>query len=307
MRQDGLRLAVDELADARANHPGRDEAEGATLKVNDARARVVDRAVPEAEPIAKLGEPTAAPHPRPEHWVDEATDDDAVDEEALVAPALSARAGNDGGRGVHERHHEQKQDDGGRVVSCTAQEEAGGAEQTPAMVTIHAVAHGEHVRQRGHATERRGAADGGAIHAAAHQREARHEEPEHAQGIDQEVHGHRVRGVLRTAQPRLHQCKPSLHEDDEEARDQHPHEVDREERAGRRLRHRVDRGGDLLGRHLLRVQLAVPRHRRGSGRALKCTRLVRNRIGGAGVGCPDDDRGAAGEYGEPPLPRMKHS
>ena len=49
---------------------------------------------------------------------------------------------------------------------------------------------------------------------------------EHAGAVHHEVHHHGVVGVLRAAQAGLDDGEPGLHEHDEEAGDQRPHEVD---------------------------------------------------------------------------------
>ena len=63
--------------------------------------------------------------------------------------------------------------------------------------------------------------------------------------------------------PGLHQREACLHEDDQEARQQNPDEVEREVVARRRARNGIDAGRDLLRCHLLRVELGVAGHRRG--------------------------------------------
>ena len=81
-------------------------------------------------------------------------------------------------------------------------------------------------------------------------------------------------------------AKPGLHEDDEEAGDQHPDEVDRVDAVRRGLRDGVDRDGELLRRRLLGVGLGVARHRVRGGRGLERAGLVGRRVaGGSRCGC----------------------
>src|SRR5450631_619755 len=136
--------------------------------------------MPPAHSIAKLCQPAATPHPRSEDRVDDAADKDAEDEEALEAPALRTGTGHDGRRGVHEDHHEEEEHDGRRVVAGATQEEARRSKEPPSMVAIHGRADSEHVIERRHAAEAGGTANRRAVHAAAHEREAAHEEAEHA-------------------------------------------------------------------------------------------------------------------------------
>ena len=84
---------------------------------------------------------------------------------------------------------------------------------------------GQFVVQAGVAAQRAGT---GRPNAAEHEGEAADVEAEHAQRIDHEVHGHGVRGVLGAAQAGFHQREAGLHEHDQEAGDQRPHEVDRD-------------------------------------------------------------------------------
>ena len=78
---------------------------------------------------------------------------------------------------------------------------------------------------------------------AAHlQAEADEVEADDADGVDEEVHAHRVRGVLRARQARLHQGEAGLHEHDEEARHHRPDDVEGDLRVGEVLRELADRG-----------------------------------------------------------------
>src|SRR5664279_953699 len=118
-----------------------------------------------ADSIAELSEPAAAPDPVTEDRVDEAADDDAEDEEALEAPALGTRTRHDGRRGVHEDHHEEKENNGCRVVAGATQEEARRAKESPSVVAIHGRTDGEHVIERRDTAEAGGTANRRAIHA----------------------------------------------------------------------------------------------------------------------------------------------
>ena len=161
----------------------------------------------------------------------------------------------------------------------------GRAEQAPAVVAVDGRADGEHAVQRRHAAERRRAADGGAVEAAAHEGEPADEEPEHAQRVHQEVHRHRVGGVLGADQAGLDQREAGLHEHDQEAGDQRPDEVDREEAVRRRLRDGVDRDRELLGRRLVGIGLGVARHRVRGRRGLEGAGLVGHRVIGVSLRC----------------------
>ena len=66
-------------------------------------------------------------------------------------------------------------------------------------------------------------------------RSRRVQKPEDADGVDQEVHAHRVGDVLRAREPGLDQREPGLHEHDEEAGDHRPDDVQRGLRVGERL------------------------------------------------------------------------
>ena len=165
---------------------------------------------------------------------------------------------------------------GGGVVAAAGEAEAGRAEEAPAVVAVDGRADGEHVVQRRQAAQRDRSADRGAVEAAAHEREAADEEAEHAERVHREVHRHRVRGVLGADQAGLDQREARLHEDDEEARDQHPDEVDREVAARGRLRDRVDGGGQLFGGRLLGIGLGVAGYRgRGRRRLVGADRVGR--------------------------------
>src|ERR1051325_12028584 len=105
--------------------------------MDDAGAGVVDGAVAEAEAIAELREPAAAPHPSAEDRIDEGADQHRENTEALEVPSLGTRAGDDGRRRVHEDHHEQEQHDHAGVIRAAREEEAGGADQAPAVIAAY--------------------------------------------------------------------------------------------------------------------------------------------------------------------------
>src|ERR1041384_7485858 len=105
--------------------------------MDDAGTGVVDCAMTQSHAIAELREPAATPDPATEDRIDDRSDDDAEQEEALEAPTLGARTRDDRRGGVHEYHHEQEQHDCSGVIAVTGEEEAGRAQQAPAVVTIH--------------------------------------------------------------------------------------------------------------------------------------------------------------------------
>src|SRR5205823_1911730 len=150
------------------------------LQVDDAGAGVIDRAVTEAGPVAELREPAAAPDPAAEDRVDERADTEAEKAEALPAPALGARAGDDRRRRVHEDHHEEEPDDDRGVTAVAGEEEPGRAEDAPAVVAVDGRTDREHRVQRWRTSERRRAANGCPVRAAAHEGEAAYVEAEHA-------------------------------------------------------------------------------------------------------------------------------
>ena len=108
--------------------------------------------------------------------------------------------------------------------------------------------------ERRRSAERRDGAD------AAHlQREAADPVAEHADRVDHEVHRHRVRGVLGAGEPGLDHREAGLHEHDEEAGDQRPHDVDGDLVVADGVHHlgqrRILR---VLDGHVLAVPVAAP-------------------------------------------------
>ena len=91
-------------------------------------------------------------------------------------------------------------------------------------------------------------------------REAVDPEREAAERIDHEVHGQRVASVLRAAQAGLDEHEAGLHEHDQEAGDQRPHIVDREQVVGDAV---VEVGESIAcsGRRPCRRRPASPRRR----------------------------------------------
>src|SRR5207244_9403765 len=81
-------------------------------------------------------------------------------------------------------------------------------------------------------------------------------EGESAERVDHQVHARCMRGILGTAQRRLDEHKPSLHEHDQEAGDQRPYIVDRVQIVDTAVR-QISRL-ELIGN----VALAIARRRR---------------------------------------------
>jgi hypothetical protein len=188
--------------------------------VHDRRSREVHVPMAEAEARAEVGEPAPAPHPVAEQGVDEHRHEEAVDEEGRPLPALGHRPRRDRDRGVHEHHLEEEEGEDAHVVDVAAEEEALGAEEVEGLPEErHRVLAGEGSRssERGHRP-----------HSAHLEGEAADPVPEHADGIDHVVHRERVGGVLRAREARLHHRETRLHEHDEEAGEERPHDVDRD-------------------------------------------------------------------------------
>ncbi len=219
----------------------------------------------------------------------------------LHAPAFGARAGHDGRRRIHEDHHEEEQHDRGRVVAIAGEEEASRTDEPPARVAVHRRADGQHAVQGRGPAERSGSSDGGPVEPSAHEGESAHEEPEHADGVDHEVHRERVGRVLGANETRLDEREARLHEHDEEARDQGPYEVDRVDPVGRRLRDRVDGHREVFRRGLVGIGLRITRHGVGRRRRLERPGLVRNRIVRQRTGGNEEtqNQGAEGDEAEP--------
>ena len=224
-----------------------------------------------ADSIAELCEPTAAPDPVAEERIDEAADDNAEDKEALEAPALGTRTGDNGCRGVHEDHHEEEENDGRSVVAASSQEEARRTEQSPTVVTVDRRANGEHVIERRNATEAGRTTNRRTIHTAAHEREAAREKAKHAECVHQKVHGERVGRILRANEASFDEREAGLHEHNEEPGYQRPHEIDGEDAVRCRLRNRIDRNREILGCRLFRIRLHVTWNGQCSWRILECT------------------------------------
>src|SRR5205085_6385832 len=125
-------LAILVLAEPRPDQERGNEGERPTLQVYDAGAGIVACSVAEAPAISHLCQPTAAPDPAPEDWVNDGADEKAEEEEAAELPPLGAGAGDDGSGGVHEHHHEEEPDGDGAVVALAGEEVAGVADEAPA-------------------------------------------------------------------------------------------------------------------------------------------------------------------------------
>ena len=287
MARNGHRLPfLRVLPDARAEDHRPGEGGDASDHVHDRRAREVHVAVAEPEVGAELREPAAAPDPVRKERIGEHRDEEAVDEERRPLPALGHRAGGDRAGGVHEHHLEQEQREHAHVVHVRAQEEALGAEEAERMA-----------EERDHelAVERRRAPEHGhRAHTAHLQGEAADPVAEHADGIDHEVHRHRVGGVLGPAEAGLHEREPRLHEHDQEAGQQRPHQVDGDLAVAHGGHHLVQlRGLGILdrdvggGTRVVAGGIGRSRHRGGGGRR----RRGRRRRGGRGL---DGGRGRLG-------------
>ena len=131
----------------------------------------------------------------------------------------AAGSGDDGQRRIHEHHLEQEHHHHGDVISSLVhQEQAVLAPQAEGLSE-----QGEAV----FAAEHRRAAQGAQRSHAAHLNgEADQPVGQQTGAIDHEVHHHGVVGVLGPAQARFDRREPGLHEHDQEAGDQGPHEVD---------------------------------------------------------------------------------
>ena len=185
--------------------------------MHDPRPGEVDRAVPEVQRRAEVGQPPAAPHPHSVDRVDDRTQRDLREEEPGERNPLCNSADDDVAGRLHEHDLEQEEHHHADVVGTAAlQEEAVRPDDSGTAVTDEA-------RQRRHATQ-----VGDRCDTAEHEGEADRVVREQRNGERGDVHHHHVPGVLCPREPGDQEREPHLHEEHEEARDQHPGEVDRD-------------------------------------------------------------------------------
>ena len=229
-----------ELADPRPQDHRAGQCTPAADRMDDAGAREVDVAHTQAE-AAELAEEAAAPRPRGVHRIEQGRDEQAVDDERLEPEPFGHGPGRDGRRRVHEHELEQEEGDHPDVVGGATEHEARAAGKPPLGA---AQADREHLVKRLESAEV-GHPDG--AQAAEGEPEADEEEAHDADGVDHEVHAHRVHRVLGPGEARLDQREAGLHEHDQEARDEQPREVDAEpvlvDEVGQLGRVRLLRGG----------------------------------------------------------------
>ncbi len=268
MAGNGVRLAVGVvLADTGADHHGADEGQHASGKVNDRGTCEVDVTVAEPEVRSELGKPAAAPHPVAVDRIDDGPDENSVDAEGREFPALGHGSGRYGRRGIHEYHLKQEHADGADVVGSVQEEalRADEAEGFPEQVHRQFLVQAVEPSQGPHGPE-----------SAEHDRVSADVEAQHAQGIDQEIHGHGMSRVLGAGQPRFHHRETGLHEHDEEPRNEQPNHVDGNPVLAyrrRKIGHRRGRGKPGIGggtrrrsRRIFRSDLHGIRKGRGRSR-----------------------------------------
>ncbi len=152
--------------------------------------------------------------------------------EAFEAPAFGERAGGDGGGGVHENHHVEKEDQHARRDGVAAEEKSAEAADSPVFAGDGEI---KHVAQRrsavefegmGSADEGSARAGGSAVDAAHHEGISANEEADHAERIDEKIHAHGVGDVLGAAHAGFDECEAGHHEHDEEPGQKRPDEID---------------------------------------------------------------------------------
>jgi len=233
MTEDGAGVPVFVVfSDARTDHPCEDEGERSALKMDNGRAGIIDGAMAEAAVDAEAGKPSAAPHPAAIGAVYESADADAEEAETFEAPALGQCAGGDGGGGVHENHHVEKEHEHAGRDGIPAEEKSAEAADSPVFSGDREI---EHVAERrstieiegsGSADEGRSRTGRGAVDAAHHECVAANEKPDHAEGINQEIHAHGVSDVFGAAHAGFDQCEAGDHEHDEKSGEKRPDEID---------------------------------------------------------------------------------
>src|SRR5262249_8244377 len=166
-------------------------------------------------------EPPATPHPATIDRIHDRSDAQPIEHECAKLPTLSHRTGRNRSGRVHEYHLEQEQSEYSAVINAGAKEKAFEPDQIDRFAhkveVVHAVEHSRTAAERW-------------VTAATtkHECKTAHIEAQHAERINHEVHGHRMGRVLRTAQTGFDESETSLHEHDEEASQQRPHDIDRD-------------------------------------------------------------------------------
>ncbi len=125
MARNGVgRAVLVEAPNAGANCDGAGQRKTATNHVYDAGAGKVNCPVAPAHGAPQIRQPAAAPHPSAHNGVDQHADPEAHPDEALEVEPLGHGAGGDGGRGVHEDHLKEEEDQDAKVGGKAAQHEA---------------------------------------------------------------------------------------------------------------------------------------------------------------------------------------
>src|SRR5260370_41608394 len=107
MGGDRLWLALEVLPEARSDDDRASQGDEASHPMHDAGAGEVDRAMAEVPVDAALSQPASAPDPVRVDAIRQ-RNPQAEEYEVLPRPAFRHRARGDGGRGVHEHHHEEE-------------------------------------------------------------------------------------------------------------------------------------------------------------------------------------------------------
>ena len=207
------------LADARSEHHPKGERCDAPDRVDDTGTREVAISIAKAKVSAEVGKPTATPGPIGEDRIGERAHDERGDKERGVLPAFRRRAGHDGESRIHKDHLEEEQHHDGDVIGALVhQKQAVLAPKTERLAE----------KRDGKFAEERRCYPRLATRADAAHLDGEADQPigEHADAVHHEVHHHGVIGVLGAAEAGFDDGETRLHEHDQEARDQGPHEVD---------------------------------------------------------------------------------
>ena len=145
-----------------------------------------------------------------------------MDDEWQEAPAFGEGAGRDGRGGVHECDLEEEHGHDPGADAVAGEHEALRTEEAEVFAE-------EMDRELG---SRRCAAENVT---AEHEAEADEVEAEDADGVDHQIHRHRVGDILGPRQSGLDEGEAGLHEEDQEAGKQHPDHVDGDAIAGDRV------------------------------------------------------------------------
>ncbi len=219
MRRDGVSRAVFvELADAGPDDDGADQRNHTTLHMNDRGTGEVRIAVAEAEIHTQHSQPAAAPDPVTEHGIHDGPNRRSVKAEGRPFPAFRHGARGNGSRGIHKHHLEQEKGENPNVISGACQEVPSVTEDSKWLAEngpSNFIAEARITTQCRQSTQ-----------PAEHEGETANVKAQHAERIDHEIHGHGVVHVFGAGHARFHHGEPGLHEHDEEARDQGPHDVD---------------------------------------------------------------------------------